>query len=234
MRRIYFKADDIFEHFKMLASAKKTPSFEELEEHARAVYRTFCTHHSAERALDPVADAPDDDEEEHPNTRRWKASVPLGSPWDPTPVAFSMPSDTSPAVDRATSSGPMPVAGSEPTLTLNQADTGHQSLLPGMVTDSSVCSPSSPMLVQTFLRRRQTQSLLPQPQRRTFPALTPPVVAPVAHAKPRPPPLRVRLMKHFSVTAFSPMPSISMRTSLWYGSSCMLCRKVMQGVCMRQ
>ena len=44
-----------------MAASGQTPSFEDLEAHAKAVYRTFCTHHAAERALDPVADVTDDD-----------------------------------------------------------------------------------------------------------------------------------------------------------------------------
>ncbi|KAI0742858.1 hypothetical protein C8Q80DRAFT_1273453 [Daedaleopsis nitida] len=78
--RIYYKTDDIFDHFKALASDNKIPSFEDLETHAKAVYRAFCTHHSGERALDPVQDAASTSNE-HPNTTRWKAVVPLGAAW---------------------------------------------------------------------------------------------------------------------------------------------------------
>ncbi|KAI0746872.1 hypothetical protein C8Q80DRAFT_1321778 [Daedaleopsis nitida] len=69
--RTYYKSNDIFEHFKALASDGKTPSFEELETHAKAVYRTFCTHHSDASSKS----------DEHPNTTRWKEAIPLGSPW---------------------------------------------------------------------------------------------------------------------------------------------------------
>ncbi|KAI0745745.1 hypothetical protein C8Q76DRAFT_604373 [Earliella scabrosa] len=75
--RIHFGVDDILQHFTQCHAEGKLPSFEELEEHAKQVWRTFCTHRAAERALDPVGDRPD--EEEHPNVVEWKKAVPLGT-----------------------------------------------------------------------------------------------------------------------------------------------------------
>ena len=74
---IHYKADDIFKHFTNLADEKKLPSFEELEGHAKAVWRNFCSHRAAERALDPVGDPGNEDE--HPKVTEWKNAVPLAT-----------------------------------------------------------------------------------------------------------------------------------------------------------
>ena len=79
--RVYYKLEgDLFQHFETLQAEDKIPSFEDLEKDATIVYRAFCTHHSGERALDPVGDAPEGGDE-HPNTTRWKHTIPMGSPW---------------------------------------------------------------------------------------------------------------------------------------------------------
>ncbi|CDO73524.1 hypothetical protein BN946_scf185013.g159 [Trametes cinnabarina] len=79
--RLYYKASDIFTHFTNLAHNKKLPSFEELESIAVKLYRSYCTQHAAERALDAVEDLATDID--HPRTCEWKANVPLGSAWTP-------------------------------------------------------------------------------------------------------------------------------------------------------
>ncbi|KAI1787713.1 hypothetical protein LXA43DRAFT_863532, partial [Ganoderma leucocontextum] len=87
-RQVHWATKDIFAYFTGLAASGHLPSFEKLEEDAKAVYRAYCTHRAGERALEPVGDVADsDDSEEHPSVLAWKSSVPLGETWAPIPQA---------------------------------------------------------------------------------------------------------------------------------------------------
>ncbi|KAI1783742.1 hypothetical protein LXA43DRAFT_902933 [Ganoderma leucocontextum] len=108
--RIHFKMSDVFKHFTDLATQKKLPSFEELETAAGKIHHAYCTQHASERALNPVGDIAEQDE--HPNTRKWKESIPAGTVWSPPSStvqdasAMAVQSASSPTVPAKTSSTP--------------------------------------------------------------------------------------------------------------------------------
>lgn len=65
--------EDLFEHFAALASRKKLPSYEELEIHARKLYRNYTSLRAQERAL------------KGDHTFGAESIIPIGRPWPRQP-----------------------------------------------------------------------------------------------------------------------------------------------------